>query len=218
MMKWCCFILLICSPFQGICQHTYDTLVNHLIVKVESSCYLFSYFPYAGGELEIPLGKNHALFLNGGPIIGLAQPKPVNGQTALDRTGFVLNPGFKKYIFRSKPNNNQMFVSVDFCYRESRFRSAETFNMNDAQKTYQDTILIQHKAVGFTLNIGQMLYFGNFGFEFSAGIGMLFMRHTYDEQLLPENKFSNDALPRFWLKEQFWTPRIPVRTRLFYRF
>lgn len=218
MIRWCCFLILICNPFSGMSQHTYDTLVSHLLMKAESSCYLFSFFPYAGFELEMPIGKNQSLFLNGGPIIGLAYPKQVNGKTALDRKGFVLNPGFKKYIFRSTADNNQMFASVDFCYRESQFRSVEMLHSTNGIGPYEDTIRIHHRTVGFTINFGQMLYFGNVGLEFSAGLGLLFMRHSYDEKLLPVSEFSNDDLPRFWSREHFWSPRIPIRTRLFYRF
>ncbi len=217
-MKWFCLFLTLCKPFTGGCQHTYDTLTNHLLFKVEASCYLFSFFPYAGMEIEIPLSKNSALTCNGGPVVGLAVPAFINGKTASHRNGFVLNPGIKKYIFRNKFGNNQIFTSVDYFYRDCSFHSNEKFVSTLTGTAYEEDIQVRHKAMGFTINLGQMLYFGNFGFEFTAGLGAIFMRHRYSDKTFPDDSFENDQLPWYWLREKYWTIRAPVRTRIFYRF
>ncbi len=217
-MKWSCLLLILCNPFTGSCQHTYDTLTNHLLIKAESSCYLFSFFPYAGLELEIPVGKNAALTCNGGPVVGLAVPALINGKTASHRNGFILNPGLKKYIYRSKPGNNKIFSSVDYFYRDCTFLSDEKLLSAMTGFVYDDVIRVRHKAMGFTLNLGQMLYFGNFGLEFTAGLGAIFMRHTYADKSNPDDQFENVQLPWYWRREKYWTVRAPVRTRIFYRF
>lgn len=201
-------------------QSTYDTLGYHVIFKSDITTIVPSWFPYIDLEAEIPLGKNHALIVGGGPIIPLRFPAIMNGKTAWNREGYVITPSFKKYINRKKEGNNQMFVSFDLLFRESSFLREENFvhsSLNVAEQIYQDTITIHHQSAGFTLNFGQMLYFKNFGLEFSVGIGAEFMQHQFEGMLDPDADFEKKIVTPFWQKEEHIGLRLPTRLRIFWR-
>jgi hypothetical protein len=225
MRKWL-LTYFVFSYFLSYSQTTYDTAGYHLLLKADLSTYVPAFFPYLDLELEFPLSRKIGITLCGGPIVGLATPSFINGLTALDRKGFVLNPNVKYYFTRSHTYNNQQYISIDYLYRDAFFRSVEELDYPDeilqlrpsAQSTYQDTIAFRHKAMGGTINFGQMLYFKNWGADFSIGIGANFMRNRYSEELYANAKFHDLILQPFWQKETFWIIRAPLRYRIFYRF
>lgn len=178
-----------------------------------------SYFPYIGIDAEIALGKKIAVIASGGPIVKFAQPSFVNGQTARDRKGIVLNPAIKMYIDQHHPGNNQQFISADYLYRDATFTIVETyFNPTNSLVEYQDTIGVRNKTMGFTINYGQMLYFGNFGLEFSIGAGASFMKNHRSDEINAQAAFSGKKFSPFWQHDSYWAPRFPLRYRLFFRF
>lgn len=208
------------TSLRAFTQHLHDTTGYHLLVKVDFSNYLLSYFPHHHVDLDFSLGKKWAINLGGGPLSDLAIPARINGATALDRSGFVLRPALKYFFRPDHPHNNLLFVSADFFYREAHFRVVESYTRTSANQTinYADTIRVHHHARGFTFNLGQMISFGRWGLEVSVGFGLRFIRQERTEEIFPYAEYSSKERLHFWRRDAFIVPRFGDQIKVYYRF
>jgi hypothetical protein len=192
---------------------------KEVIFKIDPTSLSPTYYPNLQVELEFPVIGTTSLVLAGGPMVQFNFPQQINGLTELNRNGFFLNPSFKYYLQKHQFKEVHPFVSLEFDYRECSYRIKEKFLVPPSNSiVYDDTIKVENKAHGITLNFGIMYTFKRIGFEFITGAGFMLNRNSYSEEMIPNASFANKNPWHIWQKETFISPRFPTRILIYFRF
>lgn len=192
---------------------------KEVIFKIDPTSLSPTYYPNLQVELEFPVIGTTSLVLAGGPMVQFNFPQQINGLTRLNRDGFFLNPSFKYYLKKERFEVAHPYVSLEFDYRESSYRIKEQFLVPTSNSIiYDDTIKVENKAQGFTLNFGFMYTFKRIGFEFITGAGFMLNRNGYSEETIPNASFANKNPWHIWQREKFISPRFPTRILIYFRF
>lgn len=204
-----------------ICQCVYaqiDTAWHReVLFKTELTSLSPTFYPNLQLELEWPVIGNTSLVLAGGPMVPFNFPALVNGITKDERKGFFLNPSFKYY--HRKSAGFAHYVSIEGDYRYCTFKAIDQFeDPQNPAVVYSDTIQVKNFGRGATLNYGITYGWKHFGFEFTAGLGLIHNQNSYTEEINPGASFADEKWLNIWQRKSFLMPRLPTRILIYYRF